>query len=98
MECTDWKPRRQNTLLGFATITHDSGLVIHEIPVNRSGDSIWASPPGKPRLDQDKRHATDLAGKPVWDQIISFKTKEIRDAWSKQVLRAIERAYPGAFL
>jgi hypothetical protein len=96
MTCTLWKPMRRNSLLGFATVAMSSGLVLHEIAINTSRGAIWAAPPAKPRLDKDGRQIL-LDGKRQWDQVVSFRSKALRDTWSAQVVAAVERAYPDAF-
>jgi hypothetical protein len=96
MTCSLWKPVRRNSLLGFATVTLSSGMVLHEVAVNTSHGTIWAAPPAKPRLDKDGRQVV-LDGKRQWDPVVSFRTKAVRDNWSAQVIAAVEGAYPNAF-
>lgn len=36
-------------------------------------------------------------GKPAWQPVVSFATKEVRDRFSAAVIAAIEAAHPEAF-
>ena len=39
---------------------------------------------------------TDDAGKTRWQPLVSFASRAIRDAWSKQVIDAVHQKYPDA--
>ena len=53
MRCLSWRPYQRNTLLGFATIEHASGLVISDVTVHGRDGRFWAGPPARPKLDGD---------------------------------------------
>lgn len=92
---SDWKPRKQNTLQGFCTVTHPSGLVLHDVAIHQNAGSAWAMPPSKPKL-KDGVHVKDANGKLGWQPLISFVRKEHKDRWSDQVIAALRAAHPEA--
>ena len=95
MRCVAWKPLQRNTLLGFATIQHASGLVLSDITVHRKGERCWASPPGKPKLDQSGTALRDReTGKIEYVQIVSFEPDALRHRWSDAVVDAVRRDFP----
>lgn len=89
MKCTEFKLISRNTLQGFATIEMTSGLVIKDCALHLSHGSEWCAPPSKPQVDQDGNARRGADGKLQYTPIISFTTKEIRDNWSSQAVRAI---------
>jgi hypothetical protein len=90
-----WRPVHKGSLRGFATVTLPSGLILHDVSIHISHSKPWASPPFKPRLDQNKRQIT-LDSKLQWDPVVTFRNKEVRDNWSRQIIEALLRAHPGA--
>jgi hypothetical protein len=98
MRCIAWKPLARNTLLGFATIQHASGLVLSDITVHRKGERCWASPPGKPKLDQSGTALRDReTGKIEYAQLVSFEPDALRHRWSDAVVDTVRRDFPEAF-
>ena len=85
MKISDWRPMQRGSLLGFATVEMPSGLIVHDVPINRSGESTWASPPGKPRLDRDKKPVIEN-GKVRYDKVLGFRDRDVRDRWSEAVI------------
>lgn len=94
--CIDFKPRRTNSLLGFATIEFPSRIVIGEIPVLRAGERCWAAPPGKPKIDRDGRAVLKANGKADYTALIWFADKEAKRRWEEAVVDAVREAYPEA--
>lgn len=94
--CVDFKPRRSNSLLGFATIEFPSKIVIGEIPVLRSGDRFWAAPPGRPKIDREGRAILKANGKQDYAALIWFSDKEAKRRWEEGVVEAVREAYPEA--
>jgi hypothetical protein len=90
-----WRPVRKATLCGFATVTLPSGLILHDVAIHAKNGKPWASPPAKPRLDQDRRQVT-LDGKLQWDAVVGFRDRDVRDGWSRQIVEAVLRDHPDA--
>jgi hypothetical protein len=92
----DWKSLTKGTLLGFAKVQFSSGLVIAEITVHRSGSRVWASPPARPWI-KDDRVVHDERGRAKYQPLISFANHGVQASWSRQVLRALHDAHPEVF-
>ena len=98
MCCIAWKPLPRNTLCGFAAIQHVSGLILSDVTVHQKGERVWASPPGKPKLDPNGTALRDReTGKVDYAQIIWFADDTLRRRWSDAVVDAVKRDFPEAF-
>jgi hypothetical protein len=94
--CSDWRVKRQNTLRGFATIEIvQIGFTIHDVGVHESHGKFWAALPGRPWVEGD-RVVRDDAGKVKYSQIIEISPREVRDAFSAAVVRAVNERFPTA--
>jgi hypothetical protein len=94
--CESWKPLQRNTLRGFASIhIGDLALKIHDIAVHAKGDSAWAALPARPWI-KGNEVVTDDTGKIQYSPILEFASKEVRDAFSAAVIRAVRDRFPGA--
>lgn len=91
----EFRPMTRNSLRGFARVRMPSGVVFHDVAIYAKGDEAWASPPSKPAIGRD---ATQIkrGGKPVWQPVVSFASKEVRDRFSEAVIGALRVAHPGA--
>lgn len=93
----EFKPVLKNTLRGFATVRHASGLRIHEVALHVSHGRAWASPPSRQKVDSKSGTVLrDQDGKPRWETLIEFTDKGRRDAWSAEVVTAVHEAHPDA--
>jgi hypothetical protein len=92
----EFKPRRTNTLLGFAVIEFPSKTIIGEAPVCRGGDKVLATPPAKPKIDREGRVLRKPNGKPDYVKLIWFSDKEAQKRWQAAVVDAVREAYPEA--
>ena len=96
LSCESWKPLQKNTLQGFATIEIGAlALRIHDIAVHRKGNRTWAALPAKPWLKGGVA-ITDDAGKIQYSAMFEFTSREVADAFSRAVARAVEEKFPGA--
>lgn len=87
-------PIAKNSLVGFATVKAPSGLIFHDVSVHRQGDAMWALPASKPMIDRDGTQLKDATGKLRWVPIVSFKDKQTRDRWSRDVVEALKAQRP----
>jgi hypothetical protein len=92
----DWRPRRRNSLLGFAKVELPSGMVIADVTVLISERGPWASPPSKPMIDRDGIVLRDEKHKIRYQPIIEFTSKNVRDRFSDQVIHALRQQHPDA--
>jgi hypothetical protein len=64
LQLLEWRPLHHKTLRGFVTLPLRPGLIIHDLPVHRSGESLFALMPGKPLFDKDGRVLTTSTARP----------------------------------
>src|SRR5690349_5144333 len=88
-------PINRATLLGFCRARMPSGMVIHDIGIHYRDGRIWASPASRPMIGRDGVAARE-GGKVKYMQVISFVSKQTRDAWSQAILDALREVHPEA--
>ena len=94
--CSDWRPLRKNTLLGFAKVhVVEMDLVVHDVAVHESHGKRWAQLPSRPWV-RGNEVVTDDSGKIQYSPLLEFPRKEVRDAFSQRVIEAVLEAYPRA--
>jgi hypothetical protein len=95
--CLDWRALRKNTLLGFAKICiSELNLVIHDVALHRSHGRLWAQLPSRPWV-RDGQVVHDETGKVQYSPLLEFGRREVRDAFSAAVVRAVAERFPDAF-
>jgi hypothetical protein len=68
LRISNFKPLARNTLVGFCSVEHPSGLVLHEVAIHHREGKWWASPSARPIL-VDRQHAVDERGKGRWQPL-----------------------------
>ena len=87
----EWRPINSGALLGSVTVTTaHSQMTIHNCLVFAQAGERWVNLPSKPRLKGDKVFRT-RDGKVTYDPVISFESKERLQAFSAQVLAALDQ-------
>jgi len=94
IEIKDFRPLERGSLVGFATIRiAEMRMVIKDVAIHRreDGDHLtqWAQLPAKPQLNKD-RQLVLKDDKVQYVPIMQFDTKEVADAFSAAVLRALD--------
>ena len=87
----EWKPLNKNSLRGFATVELTNGLVICEMPVHNNSGRIWANLPAVPQMDNGVHRKID--GKGQWKKILYWKSRDLSDLFSNQVVELIQEKY-----
>ena len=87
----------RSSLLGFARVRTPSGMVFHDTGIYKKDSAYWASPASKPRLGRDGLQMKDQAGKGMWQPIVTFCSKDVRNRWSDGVIDAMRMAHPELF-
>lgn len=88
---TKWEPVFKSSLRGFCSVTSSrSGATMHHVAINVTSGRPWASPPARATPLRDER------GKTIWEPLFTFGSRELRDQWSEQVIRALLVAFPHA--
>jgi hypothetical protein len=94
--CDAWRPLRKNTLLGFTSIhIVELELKVHDVAIHQKGDRMWAALPARPWV-QNRTVVTDDDGKVQYSTILEFSRREVRDAFSNAVIRAVLERFPDA--
>lgn len=91
-----FRPVSKNTLIGFATVEHPSGLCIADNGIHQRDGKAWASPLSKPMLIRDGRQMRDAEGKLRWSPLITFTDRRTQTAWSDAVIAALRVSHPEA--
>jgi hypothetical protein len=95
--CESFRPYRRNTLHGFCEILiSELRLRIRDVALHQKGSARWAALPSKPQL-KDGVQIKDETGKAQYTNIMEFTGREVRDAFSAAVVRAVLEREPSAF-
>jgi hypothetical protein len=87
-------PLVRNSLKGFATVRiKELRLTIKDVAVHESHGKLWAALPSKPQV-KDGRLITDAGGKVQYTPIFAFDDSEVRDAFSRAVIDAVNKFQP----
>ncbi len=92
----EWKPCRQGSLRGFATVALPSGMTLHGCGVFAGPTGPWAAPPTKPMIGRDGAAMRGVDGKTRHVPAVSFHDIAARDRWSAAVIAALLAAHPDA--
>jgi hypothetical protein len=97
--CQSFHPLRRNTLYGFAEILiRDMHLSVKDVAVHEKNGKRWAQLPSKPLIGKDGVALKDeTSGKTRYASLMQFTNREIADAFSNAVVRAVLEHEPGAF-
>jgi hypothetical protein len=94
--CVEFRPLSRNTLRGFAVIRiEELRLTIRDVAIHEKNSARWAQLPAKPMLKDGAAVFKD--GKAQYATIMEFDTSEVRAAFSKRVIEAVEKFAPQAF-
>lgn len=92
-----WRPLRQNTLRGFASVRLRNGLAIHDVVVHTSHARSWASLPSKPMLDRSGTALRDSeTGKLRYAPILEWPDRATANRFSDAVVALVEQEHPDA--
>jgi DNA-binding cell septation regulator SpoVG len=84
-------------LRGFCTIELPPGLILQDLTVSIGNDGRpWVALPSKPVLDDNKRQKHDVNGRPEYQPIGKWTSRQLSDQFSARVINLISEQYPGA--
>lgn len=90
MKCTAFRPLARNTLVGFATIVHENGIVVLDVTLHEKAGKRWCSPPSRPMLDRDRQLVVGDDGKIRYCAVIEFVDDRTRWRWCAAAVAAID--------
>jgi len=89
IEVTGFKRFERGTLVGFCDIViRELRLKVYEVALHEKGSARWAAMPSRPWLKDGVAIRGD-DGKIQYKPIFEFETREVRDAFSASVWRAL---------
>jgi DNA phosphorothioation-dependent restriction protein DptG len=96
IEVVGFKKFQKGTLRGFCDIViRELRLKVHEVALHQKNEARWAAMPSKPWLLKDGVAVRGDDGKIQYSQLFEFETREVRDAFSREVWRAVLEYDPG---
>ena len=82
--------------MGFASIhIAELELKVHDVAIHQKGDRRWAALPARPWV-KDGAVVTGEDGKAQYSIILEFDRREVREAFSAAVIRAVIERFPNA--
>ena len=84
-----WTLLRKGALLGTCDVALPIGITLRGVLVFEAHGKRWATPPGIPVLDRERRQIITPQGKPDYKACVTFHTKEIGALFSQKVLEAL---------
>jgi SpoVG len=75
-----WTARHSGALLGFCSVELASGMVINDLKVLTGKNGPWVAMPSQKQLDRGGNPRLDADGKPVFNQVIEFRSRQIQRA------------------
>ena len=89
MRCINFKELARGSLIGFADIELDSGLILRGCTYHQVNGKRWCNPPGRPQLNAERQLVLD-GGKVAYAPVVEFVDSKIRFKWSVQAVAAIQ--------
>ena len=89
MKCIAYKDLVRGSLLGFAELQLDNGLVLLSCSHHAANERQWVNPPGRPQLDSAHQLMIDAAGKILYAPVVGFADRQTRNQWSSAAVTAI---------
>src|SRR5262245_41191585 len=88
---SSWREFQKNTLRGFITLTlSPSGLIIRDCTFHEKGGARWIGLPGKPVLEADGHHQTDVDGKRLYVPVVELPDTAARGRFQTAALAAVD--------
>ena len=89
---TAFRPFEKNTLRGFVSVRiNELRLNVHDLCLHEKNGRKWVALPSKPMLDKDRNPIQDDDGKPKFSPILQFDDRDTANAFSTQVIEAVDR-------
>jgi hypothetical protein len=93
MRLLAWRPLRKGRLLGFCTVELPIGLQIREVALLRGPEGLWAALPAKPEVTADNQVRTGPDNKPLYRELLVWRSRRLKDAFSTRVIGLVREAH-----
>ena len=93
-----WRKVQKGFVVGFADVELPNGLKIADVMVVAKDGEVWVNLPSKPRVrtvDGVAQVELGADGKPVYDTVISWRTRALAEAFSERVVALVRAERPG---
>ena len=93
-----WRKVHRGHLVGFADVELPIGLKITDVMVIAKDGKVFCNLPSRPRLRADANGVHQIErgadGKPVYDTMLAWRTRELGERFSERVVAAVRGEYP----
>ena len=96
MKLLSFRPLNKNGLRGFATVELSIGLRLIDLPIFVGANGPWAALPRKAKLDAERRQKTGADGRPVFEPVADWSSRDLADKFSAAVVDLVRAQHPGA--
>ena len=85
----EYKPLNAGALTAVVVVQLQSGLVLRDVGIFRSGEKRWASL-SKPVLGADGAIRTDERGRRQYTQLLAFANDRVKESFHRQLFDALD--------
>jgi hypothetical protein len=90
VEILAWRPVHRGALIGKVDACLGGILELFDSPIMVGQDGRpWVGLPGRQVIDRSGRVTISATGKAVFEPCVKWRTREVRDRWSRAVLIAL---------
>jgi hypothetical protein len=86
------------TIRGFFNVELPSGLIVNDWKLMLGpGGKRWIALPSVKALDAAGHPILARGGKAIWNQLVEFRDRAVRERFEQQILAALRQSQPGEF-
>lgn len=71
-------------------------MIINKARLMNGKHGLWVALPSVKRIGRDGHALRDVNGRPIYDQVVEFRSRDIADRFTAEVLEALKREHPEA--
>jgi hypothetical protein len=94
LRLVSFQPIARGALRGFGVVELPNGLVIRDVAVFVGKNGPWCGLPSKPQIDSAGVVKRDANSRPAYSSILEWKSREIADRFSAEVIALILERCP----
>jgi hypothetical protein len=73
-----------------------AGMIINKARLMNGKHGLRIALPSVKRIGRDGNHTRDVNGRPIYNQIVEFRNRDIADRFIAEVIEALKREHPEA--